>query len=100
MAELEEMVLMSKKDVEALAARMSEAAKKQNGPNSVQVELSRRIPATLTVNDILLHYGIGRGKWLKGVKSGLFPKPIKGFERPKRWRRSEVESALGLNEAA
>lgn len=59
-----------------------------------------RIPATLTVNDIQLHYGIGRSKWMSGVKAGVFPQPIGGFQRPKRWRRSDVENALGLDEVA
>lgn len=59
-----------------------------------------RIPATLTANDIQVHYGIGRSKWMAGVKAGVFPKPIEGFQRPKRWRRTDVEAALGLREVA
>lgn len=52
------------------------------------------LPKTVTMADIKEHYGIGKDKWRSGVKSGQFPQPLEGFDKPKRWNLSEVEASL------
>lgn len=50
---------------------------------------------TLTMEDIKRIYGVTRTKWRDGVRNGIFPEPLKGFDRPKRWSRAAVERVLG-----
>ena len=52
------------------------------------------LPKTITMSDIKEHYGIGKDKWRSGVKSGRFPQPLAGFDKPKRWDLAEVEASL------
>ena len=56
-------------------------------------------PALMTMNDIKKCYGIGRDKWRDGVRKGIFPGPVKGFDRPKRWERDKVAMVLASDAA-
>lgn len=84
-----ECVLVSKEDIGTLV-EMALKSKDEPRPESPVP------PELLTMEDIKNYYGIGKTKWRSGVAIGMFPSPVDGFEKPKRWSRGEVEATLRI----
>lgn len=93
-----EVMVLTKSDIEAIVNQTVGALGLAKNTEDLPRGNRSHIPATLAVSDIMSYYGVARNKWVRGVKDGIFPQPISGFVRPKRWRRSDVEAALGLGE--
>lgn len=50
--------------------------------------------ALLKLPDVLARIPVSRTKWLEGVKSGIFPAPVRTSPRRVAWRASSIAELI------
>ena len=46
----------------------------------------------LRLPDVLKRYPVSRSTWWAGIRSGIYPKPVKLSERTSAWRNSDIDT--------
>lgn len=48
----------------------------------------------LRLKDVLTIYPVSRTSWYEGVKSTLYPKPVRLGKRTVAWRRADIDALI------